>query len=90
MVTQTRTKVNEVERRSERIQIADGDHRNVEHRFDVTWHVDGVEQSGVHKSAPLPDEFAVLVDSNGRRDCGELNDEQRAWLDAESSLEVGL
>ena len=42
----------------------------------------------IAESAPLPDEFAVLMDSNGRRPVAELDDEQRAWLDAETNLEV--
>ena len=42
----------------------------------------------IAESAPLPDEFAVLIDDSGRVDTDELDDEQRAWLDAESSLEV--
>ena len=42
----------------------------------------------IAESAPLPDEFAVLMDSNGRRPVAELDDEQRAWLDAETDLEV--
>jgi len=37
---------------------------------------------------PLPDEFAVLVNASGTVDVSELSDEQRAWLDAETSLEV--
>jgi len=37
---------------------------------------------------PLPDEFAVLIDTNGTRPVEELSDEQRAWLAAETNLEV--
>ena len=42
----------------------------------------------IAESAPLPDEFAVLIDSNGTREVAELDDEQRAWLAAETNLEV--
>ena len=42
----------------------------------------------IAEAAPLPDEFAVLIDSNGTRAVDELDDEQRAWLDAETHLEV--
>ena len=49
---------------------------------------DGNCSTVIAESAPLPDEFAVLIDDSGRVDTDELDDEQRAWLDAESSLEV--
>jgi len=81
---------NMTETSSERIQIADGNHRLVEHRFDLEQRVDGSCVTGVHKSYPLPTEFAVLVDDAGSVDVSELTDEQRAWLDAESGLEATL
>ena len=84
------TPTNMTETRSERIQIADGNQRLVEHRFDLEQRVNGSKVTGVHKSHPLPSEFAVLVDDSGSVDVSKLTDEQRAWLNAESSLEAGL
>jgi len=71
------------------IRIAGGNNsRLVEYVRNVEQYVDGTQVTGIHESSPLPAEFAVLVDSNGRRDVGELDDEQRAWLESESSVEV--
>jgi len=57
----------------------------VEYHRRRTQRVDGSLVTSDSRSVPLPDEFAVLVDSSGRRPVAELDDEQRAWLDSEVS-----
>ena len=42
----------------------------------------------IAEAAPLPNEFAVLIDDSGRVDTDELTAEERAWLAAETHLEV--
>jgi len=79
---------NMVEQTTEVIRITGRAGGLVEHVRDTEQYVDGSRVTGIHESAVLPDEFAVLVDSNGCRDVCEFDDEQRAWLDAESELEA--
>ena len=88
MAQTKRIAMNAVEQTTDELRLTGRRGGMVEHVRERRQITDGNCGTVIAESAPLPDEFAVLIDDSGRVDTDELDDEQRAWLDAESSLEV--
>ena len=88
MAQTKRIAMNAVEQTTDELRLTGRRGGMVEHVRDRKQYVNGSRVTTIHESSHLPDEFAVLIDDSGRVDTDELDDEQRAWLDAESSLEV--